>query len=211
LPQEETMSGGVYTIRIQGTEKFYIGRAVNFKARKTQHFWLLKNKNHHCKYLQNAFNKYGSLLFVEEQIENDKRKRISLEQEWLDKFKRTGLLVNHHMKASFDDLSDVPWKKERIKIPHNKGKESPFKGIKRNPEIGRKISESKKGKKLTEKQKASLFENRKKIDRSKPRKKMSEEATKKSCEKERSTTTGQPMKHLTFNHLSQICFVSPSF
>ena len=173
------MTGGIYTIRISGSLKFYIGRTKDFKRRKAHHLWLLRRGEHHCKHLQNAFNKHGHIEFVEEQEENDKEQRIVLEQWWLDKYGPVGLLVNHQMKANLDDMADKPWKEDRSRVAHNKGMPSPLRGTKRDPSIGAKISASKRGKPLTEKQALALAENRKKIDHSKPKKPMSEETRKK--------------------------------
>ena len=169
------MSGGIYTIRVQGSDKFYVGRTLSFQRRKAHHLWLLRQKRHHCKHLQNAFNKYGSVEFVEELVENDKELRIQLEQQWIDQYKDSGLLVNHQMKACMDDRGGDTWKADRPRVAHNKGKPSPFRGIKRDPEIGKKISAAKKGKPLNEKQLLSLAENRKKIDFHKPKGPMPEE------------------------------------
>lgn len=176
------MIGGIYTIRVQGSDKFYIGRTKKFTTRKAHHMWLLRRNEHHCQHLQNAFNKYGSVQFVEEQEENDKQKRIQLEQEWIDRYKDTGLLVNVHLKASFDDVGDKPWAEQRVRVAHNKGKPSPLRGIKRDPAIAKKISEAKKGKPLNEKQLLALAENRKKIDFARPKKPMTEETRKKISE-----------------------------
>lgn len=169
------MNGGIYTIRIKDSEKFYVGRTKDFKKRKANHFWLLRKNKHHCMHLQNSFNKYGFVEFIEEQQENDKEKRILLEQDWFDKYKNQNLLVNYHLKASFHDMANKPWEKTRSRIAHNKGMPSPLRGLKRNPEIGAKISAAKKGKQLNEKQLLALIENRKKIDYTKSKKHMSEE------------------------------------
>jgi group I intron endonuclease len=170
------MIGGIYTIRIDGSDKFYIGRTKKFTTRKAHHLWLLRRNEHHCQHLQHAFNKYGFVHFVEEQEENDKDKRVQLEQEWIDRHKVSGLLVNVHLKASFEDVGNRPWDQNRTRPkPHNKGKISPFLGMKRDPEIGKKISAAKKGKPLNEKQLLALAENRKKIDFKRPKGPMSEE------------------------------------
>ena len=79
------MIGGIYTIRVQGSDKFYIGRTKKFTTRKAHHMWLLRRNEHHCQHLQNAFNKYGNVQFSAEQEENDKQKRIQLEQDWIDR------------------------------------------------------------------------------------------------------------------------------
>ena len=170
------MIGGIYTIRVDGSDKFYIGRTKKFTTRKAHHLWLLRRNQHHCKHLQNAFNKYGKVQFVEEQEENDKQNRIQLEQDWIDRYKDSGLLVNHHMKASYDDVGDKPWSVNRKRPePYNKGKPSPFRGVKRDPAIAKKISETKKQKGQTEKQLLALAENRKNIDLHRPKGPMSEE------------------------------------
>jgi group I intron endonuclease len=172
------MNGGIYTIRVQGSEKFYVGRTISFPKRKAHHMWLLRRERHHCKHLQNAFNKYGSVEFVEEIVENDKERRIQLEQEWIDRHKDGGVLVNHQMKATNDDVGGKKWKEDRSRVPHNKGKPSPLFGVKRDPAIAKKISEAKKKKGQTEKQLQALAENRKNIDYKKPRTPMSEAARK---------------------------------
>jgi group I intron endonuclease len=170
------MIGGIYTIRIDSSDKFYIGRTKKFTTRKAHHLWLLRRNEHHCQHLQHAFNKYGDVHFVEEQEENDKEKRIQLEQKWIDQHKASGLLVNVHMKASFDDMGEKPWESNRKRLePHNKGKPSPFRGVKRDPAIGKKISKAKKGKLLNNKQLLALAENRKKINLKKLKGPMSEE------------------------------------
>lgn len=189
------MTGGIYTIRITGSLKFYIGRTKNFKRRKAHHLWLLRRGEHHCKHLQNAFNKHGQVKFVEEQEENNKEERIVLEQWWLDKYGPTGLLVNHHMRASADDMANKPWKPERPRVAHNKGVPSPFRGVKRDPAIGAKISASKKGKPLTEKQLMALTESRKKIDHSKPKKPHSDEAKRRMSEARKGVKRGPYPAH----------------
>ena len=172
------MTGGIYTIRVNGSDKFYIGRTKKFTTRKAHHLWLLRRGTHHCKYLQSAFNKHGGVTFVEEQAEDDKEKRIFLEQQWFDKFSGIGLLVNHMLKATNDDIGGKTWNSDRKRVPHNKGKASPFKGIKRDPEIAKKISKTKKEKGQTKKQLIALVENRKNFDAKKPRGPMSESAKK---------------------------------
>ncbi len=169
------MIGGIYTIRVDGSDKFYIGRTKKFTTRKAHHLWLLRRNEHHCQHLQNAFNKYGQVHFVEEQKENDKLKRIELEQEWIDRHKDSGLLVNVCMKASHTDAGDKPWSEKRARVAHNKGKPSPLRGVKRDPAIAKKISETKKLRGQTEKQLLALAENRKNLDPTKSRKPHTEE------------------------------------
>lgn len=73
----------IYKIENIINGKFYIGRSIMPNKRKTQHFRMLKNNNHHCRKLQNSYNKYGKDVFkfkIVEQCENSKLR----EQEILD-------------------------------------------------------------------------------------------------------------------------------
>lgn len=55
---------GVYTITNIKNNIFYIGSSININKRWYQHRYLLDNNKHHCKHLQNAWNKYGSSNFL---------------------------------------------------------------------------------------------------------------------------------------------------
>lgn len=57
-------SCGIYYIYCVENEKFYIGQSVDIEKRLKAHFRMLKRNNHHNKYLQNAYNKYGYESFV---------------------------------------------------------------------------------------------------------------------------------------------------
>jgi group I intron endonuclease len=54
---------GVYEIRHVLSGRQYIGSAVNFRRRKTLHLVQLRAGNHHNRYLQNAWAKYGEDAF----------------------------------------------------------------------------------------------------------------------------------------------------
>lgn len=53
------MLSGVYKITNSINNKFYIGSSFDINKRKKEHIYKLNNDLHHCKYLQNAWNKYG--------------------------------------------------------------------------------------------------------------------------------------------------------
>lgn len=55
------MASGIYSITING--KTYIGSAINFKSRWTNHKNQLNKNIHKNKYLQNAWNKYKEMVF----------------------------------------------------------------------------------------------------------------------------------------------------
>lgn len=55
---------GIYRIECIGNGKFYIGSAVNLYKRLSDHRQGLRKNKHHCRYLQNAYNKYGEDSFL---------------------------------------------------------------------------------------------------------------------------------------------------
>jgi len=59
----------IYKIRNMVNGKFYVGSAQDTRSRFRQHRRLLRKGTHHCKHLQNAWNKYGEELFKFEVIE----------------------------------------------------------------------------------------------------------------------------------------------
>jgi group I intron endonuclease len=60
----------IYKIRNLLNGKFYVGSAQDTRTRFRQHRRLLRKGTHHCKHLQNAWNKYGEELFKFEVIEH---------------------------------------------------------------------------------------------------------------------------------------------
>jgi len=83
---------GIYKITNLLNGNFYIGSAASkggFKSRWYKHLFLLKNKNHHSKHLQSAWDKYGKNSFVFEIIEiiENRNSIIIREQYYLDTLK----------------------------------------------------------------------------------------------------------------------------
>jgi len=68
--KENFMAQGIYKIINVVNNKFYVGSAVDFTARKRRHWWALRSQRHANKHLQAAWNKYGEesfkFLIVEE-------------------------------------------------------------------------------------------------------------------------------------------------
>ena len=58
------MTQGIYKIINVLNNKFYVGSAVSFVARKRRHWWALRSQRHANKHLQSAWNKYGEAAFV---------------------------------------------------------------------------------------------------------------------------------------------------
>lgn len=63
------MKSGIYKIINLANGKFYIGSAIDLNHRWKTHIWLLERQKHRNKYLQSAWNLYGSECFNFEIIE----------------------------------------------------------------------------------------------------------------------------------------------
>lgn len=77
---------GIYQIRNIVNNKCYVGSAVDFFKRFAGHKNSLMRQDHHSRYLQRAWDKYGEENFVFEVIEKvlDKTQLIEREQHYLD-------------------------------------------------------------------------------------------------------------------------------
>lgn len=81
----------VYKILNRINNKFYIGSTNNFKTRKRNHIYKLKNNKHDNIYLQRAWNKYGEENFefiIMKKIPREKQ--FEEEQKYLDKLQPFG-------------------------------------------------------------------------------------------------------------------------
>lgn len=79
----------IYKITNINNGKLYVGSSRNFNERKRKHLRLLNLGIHHCKHLQNSFNKYGETAFVFEILEKVKNETdlIIREQHYIDLLK----------------------------------------------------------------------------------------------------------------------------
>lgn len=104
----------VYEIVNTTTGKRYIGSTINSNQRKNKHFRELKNGNHHCVYLQRAWDKQDGVGFVYNIIkEFDTVESCRVyEQELLDSYYEE--LYNTSKQATGGDLISYHPKKEDI-------------------------------------------------------------------------------------------------
>lgn len=78
-------SPGVYKITCLPTGKIYVGSSVDIRTRWSQHYNLLRRGEHHSKYLQLAWDKYGEPAFELTVLECvDPSRLIEAEQRWID-------------------------------------------------------------------------------------------------------------------------------
>lgn len=86
----------IYLIRNTIDGKCYVGRSVDPKRRKLNHFADLRSKTHHNQYLQNAFNVHGESAFVFEVIETgiSDEEVNAREIFWVSEYERQGNSYN---------------------------------------------------------------------------------------------------------------------
>lgn len=119
------MTSGIYKIVNIITNDCYIGSSVNINKRKNQHFNLLKHKEHHSIYLQNAYNKYGKDNFIFNILELcEKDKCIEREQWFIDninsKYNMSKTVINSNYGSKHKLNRKKPVYKKSIKGLYNK-------------------------------------------------------------------------------------------
>jgi len=101
------MKGYIYKIINKENNRFYIGSTIEPEKRQKRHFDDLKNKKHHCLFLQRACDKYGidNFEFIPKEVNvtNEKELRI-LEERYISYCWNSGKLYNTSKKASGGDL-----------------------------------------------------------------------------------------------------------
>lgn len=125
-----TSSSGIYAIVNRDSGKIYIGSAVKLSPRWNEHRCDLRNKEHHSRYLQRAFNKCPGSFYLEvvEEIPNsEKQKLLTREQFWMDFFRSYDPTFGYNISPTAQSCQ----------------------GIKRSPELKAKISASLKGRKMS--------------------------------------------------------------
>ena len=97
----------IYKIVNKINSHFYIGSTINIKKRIASHKRGLRNGNHHCIFLQRAYNLYGedSFEFVIREIKVHNTDELrELEERYISYCWKSGLLYNTSKKASGGDL-----------------------------------------------------------------------------------------------------------
>lgn len=88
LEKEKSNDSCIYKIVNIKNNKIYIGSAVNFNKRVSNHLYNLRKNKHHSKKLQNSYNKHGEknfkFIII---IKCPKEYLIKLEQKFLDSLK----------------------------------------------------------------------------------------------------------------------------
>ena len=136
------MKTGIYKIENKINGKFYIGSAVHFSNRKSDHFRRLKLNTHKNIHLQNSYNKYGKDNFVMILIERCEKEDLPVrEQYYID-----SLNPDYNICTKVEGRWGLTHTEEvKSKISNSVKKYHKEKG--HSKETKRKISESLKGRK----------------------------------------------------------------
>lgn len=98
MEEKPPRSSGVYQILCKPTGKIYIGSAVNFRERWSQHQSSLRRGVHRNIYLQNAWDKYGAARFEFSVLEFVERADLlRSEQVWIDKTRCTDQKIGFNL------------------------------------------------------------------------------------------------------------------
>ncbi len=143
------MTCGIYKISRIGTDDSYIGQSVYIEKRWREHRSSLIKGNHHCIYLQRAWNKYGgaSFLFeIIEEVDNNISLLVEAEQRWMN---LCG--IYNHFKTARSPLG----------FKHSEQSIANMRNRVRTPEHCKAISDAKIGKKASEEAKKRMSDERK--------------------------------------------------
>jgi group I intron endonuclease len=161
------MSSGIYKILNKITEKFYIGSAVNFKARWTQHKGKLRLNIHPNAFLQSSWNLHGEEAFEFIVLEKcSKQDLLIAEQKWLDDTQCYDRNIGYNLYRIAGSPLGSKWSEERkakakkrmTGFKHTEEAKARMKEIQSNrpKEIGAKISAGKMGHKQSEETKLKI-------------------------------------------------------
>lgn len=106
---------GIYAIVNITNDKYYIGSAINFSARWTQHKSKLNLNIQPNKYLQAAWNKYGAdcFIFVVLEYVYDRSKLLEREQYWIDFTRCCDREIGYNLFAIAGSPLGYKWTPER--------------------------------------------------------------------------------------------------
>lgn len=111
---EKPLKSGIYKILNNITEKFYIGSAVNFKARWTQHKGKLNLNIHPNKFLQSSWNLHGEEAFEFIILEYCEKEQLLIrEQYWIDATKCCDRNIGYNLFPIAGSALGSKWTEER--------------------------------------------------------------------------------------------------
>ena len=151
---------GIYRFINFVTGHLYVGSAINLYRRRIDHIKDLRVNKHKNEYLQNAWNKYGEINFIFEVLELcDKLKLLEREQHWIDRLncvRPNGYNLNPTAGSNIGKVFSEDFRiKARNRQTGKRHSEETKQRMSeaqanrtRDPSIGLKISQAKKGKNI---------------------------------------------------------------
>lgn len=137
------LNSGIYIIVNLVNGKSYIGQSRNISSRQYSHFHALERNAHHNKYLQRAFNKYGSEVFVFKVLEYCAIDQLNVrERFWIDYYQTTDPSKGYNNESGGNADKVVS---ERVRDA-KRGPNNPMYGKKASPETIEKQRKSSRGK-----------------------------------------------------------------
>lgn len=151
--QASEIRSGIYAIRNLKNSKIYVGSAINIAHRWAVHRYGFKNKIHHSRFLQRAWDKHGSEAFSFDILEHVEDVSILIEREqyWIDNFSSANPKLGYNINPLAASSLGRKLSEERKALLKGRGL-----GRKHSAETRRRISASNIGKKMPAEHKEKL-------------------------------------------------------
>lgn len=165
----------IYGIRHMSSGRIYVGSATHLKARFRVHRNSLKKGTHHSRYLQAAWEKYGSdsFEFVVLEVVPEKSRLLERENEWITSLqsadpahgfnmcKKAGSQLGMRHSSSAREKMSIAHSGRKKTPEHQQAINSALKGRKLSTACKQKLSVAHIGTRMSEASRAKMSESRK--------------------------------------------------
>lgn len=144
---------GIYVITNTVNNKIYIGKSINLRKRKNEHFNKLRQNKHENSKLQRAFNKYGEENFTFTTLVEDDTLTPSELDELEIMYTRLFYGVEEGYNFAYGGGGSLGWRASVVqkleRSINSRGEKNPFFGKKISPEHREKMTEARRLKSQT--------------------------------------------------------------